>query len=46
LRTTPKRVLIIVYDEQQATQIIDQDFQQIVRKYPERWLQIYHARLG
>ncbi|CAN1566470.1 HtrB Lauroyl/myristoyl acyltransferase [Burkholderiaceae bacterium] len=36
----------VSYDEQEAIQTIDQDFEQIVRRYPERWLQIYHARLG
>jgi lauroyl/myristoyl acyltransferase len=36
----------VSYDEQDAIQTIDQDFEQIVRRYPERWLQIYHARLG
>jgi len=36
----------VAVDEQDAIQTIDQDFEQIVRRYPERWLQIYHARLG
>jgi len=36
----------VAVDEQDALQTIDQDFEQIVREYPERWLQIYHARLG
>ena len=36
----------VAVDEQDALQTIDQDFEQIVRKYPERWLQMYHARLG
>lgn len=35
----------IAVDEQDAIQTIDQDFEQIVRRYPERWLQMYHARL-
>lgn len=36
----------VTYQEQHAIQTIDQDFEQIVRKYPEHWLQMYHARLG
>ncbi len=36
----------IGYQEQEAIQILDQDFEQIVRQHPERWLQLYHARLG
>lgn len=35
----------VAVDEKDAVQTIDQDFEQIVRKYPERWLQMYHARL-
>ncbi len=36
----------IAYDERQAIQTVDQDFEQIIRTHAERWLQIYHARLG
>ena len=36
----------VTYQEQHAIQTINQDFELIVRRYPERWLQMYHARLG
>ena len=34
------------YQEQEAIQTLDQDFEQAVRQHPEHWLQLYHARLG
>jgi lauroyl/myristoyl acyltransferase len=32
-------------NEQEVFKQLDQDFEQVVRAYPEQWLQLYHARL-